>query len=393
MTAERFYQLITHYQTGELSPGEWEEFSAILSVEDYKAWINADIQETFDKMESNVLWNTDLKNEIWANIEGQSGVAARRRIRFPDKSWVRYAAAILLLVTGVTTWRLMKHQTRVETANNNSGSLQPDVLPGGDKAVLTLADGSKITLDSVAKGYITNQGGTRISKQDNGQLTYTAGKDIPDGKLYNSISTPRGGQYRIVLPDGSKAWLNALSSIKFPARFTGAGRSVVVTGEVYLEVARNLKQPFIVRANKATIEVLGTSFDVNAYEDEDRLRTTLISGAVRVSAGSTASAVLKPGQQAELMPDAHFTVHAADIDQTIAWKNGIFNFDQENITDIMLQLRRWYNVDVIYEGNKPTDLFSCIIKRDNNISQVLKLFEQTNRIHFKIDGGKVTVMK
>src|SRR5882762_10358777 len=146
MTAERFYQLITHYQTGELNPGEWEEFSAILSAEDYKAWINADIQETFDKMESNVLWNTDLKNEIWANIESQTTRATRHSIRFPVKSWVRYAAAVLLLVTGVTTWRLIKNQTRVETANNG-GPLQPDILPGGDKALLTLADGTKITLD------------------------------------------------------------------------------------------------------------------------------------------------------------------------------------------------------------------------------------------------------
>ena len=392
MTAERFYQLITHYQTGELSPGDWEEFSAILSVEDYKAWINADIQETFDKMESNILWNTDLKNEIWANIESQSIIAARRSIRFPAKSWVRYAAAILLLVAGVTTWRLIKTQPRVETANNKGGPLQPDILPGGDKAVLTLADGTKITLDSVAKGYITNQGGTKISKQDNGQLTYTAGKDNPDGTLYNSISTPRGGQYRIVLPDGSKAWLNALSSIKFPARFTGAERSVVVTGEVYLEVTRNLSQPFVVRANKANIEVLGTSFDVNAYEDEERLRTTLISGAVRVSAGSTAPAVLKPGQQAELMPDAHLTVHAADLDQTIAWKNGTFQFNQTPLQDAMRQLSRWYDVDVIYAVGTPNIKFSGDMKRDLNLSQVLEALSEMG-VKFKVEGKKLIVMQ
>ncbi len=392
MTAERFYQLITHYQTGELSPGEWQEFSAMLSDDTYKDWINADIQDTFDKMESNVLWNNELKNEIWANIETHSIVPARHRIRFLTKSRVRYAAAILLLVAGAATWRLMKAPPWAATAKNNSRPLQQDVLPGGDKAVLTLADGTRITLDDAEKGFITSQGSTKIAKQDNGQLTYTAGKDSPDGSLYNTISTPRGGQYRIVLPDGSKVWLNALSSIKFPAKFTGAGRNVVVTGEVYLEVARNLSQPFIVTTNKATIEVLGTSFDVNAYEDEERLRTTLISGAVRVSAGSTAPAVLKPGQQAELTPDAHLTVHAADIDQTIAWKNGTFQFNQTSLQDAMRQLSRWYDVDVIYAVGTPDIKFSGDMKRDLNLSQVLEALSEMG-VKFKIEGKKLIVMQ
>jgi ferric-dicitrate binding protein FerR (iron transport regulator) len=394
MTAERFYQLITRYQTGELSPGEWKEFSAILSGETYKDWINADIQDSFDKMESNVLWDNDLRNEIWAGIETQTIASSRRRIRLLTKSWVRYAAAILLLVAGAITWRLMKSPAPAGTVKNNGGLIQQDVLPGGDKAVLTLADGTKITLDDAAKGYVTRQGGTTISKQDSGQLTYTAGKTVPDGSLYNTISTPRGGQYRIVLPDGSKAWLNALSSIKFPATFTGAGRNVVVTGEVYLEVARNIMQPFVVSTNTANIEVLGTSFDVNAYEDEERLKTTLVSGAVRVSvsAGGTTPAVLKPGQQAELTPDAHLTVHSTDIGQAIAWKNGMFQFNQTPLQDAMRQLSRWYDVDVVYPGGKPDIRFSGDMKRDLNLSQVLEALSEMG-VKFKIEGKKLIVMQ
>jgi ferric-dicitrate binding protein FerR (iron transport regulator) len=243
-----------------------------------------------------------------------------------------------------------------------------------------------------------------VIKLKNGQLSYqTAASDklqAASPVTYNTLSTPRGGQYQLTLPDGSKVWLNAASSIHYPTAFTGKERSVEITGEAYFEVAKDPYKPFRVVSLAAAgnspleIKVLGTHFNVNAYEDEASISTSLLEGKLSING----SRPLAAGEQAVIVrgpsgaAKAIRIVNVPDIEGSIAWKEGLFNFNQENISSIMRQLSRWYDVEVAFEGPLPKDQFTAIISRNNNISQVLKMLEATNRIHFKIDRKKITTM-
>lgn len=217
---------------------------------------------------------------------------------------------------------------------------------------------------------------------------------------YNTIATPRGGQYQIVLPDGSKVWLNAASSIRFPTAFTSKERVIELTGEAYMEIAANAKQSFVVKARGAQIQVLGTSFNINAYEEESSVRTTLIGGSVRLSSlgksssQGAGSVILRPGQQADVFPDLDTKIQVQstpNIDQTLAWKNGFFIFNDVPIHTVMRQIARWYDLEVIYEGNVDK-LFHATIPRNVPISRVLKALELTKSVKFKVEGRKVIVM-
>ena len=267
-----------------------------------------------------------------------------------------------------------------------------DVAPGGNRAVLTLANGSQIILDSAANGNLAQQGNTKIVKLDSGQLAYNSLNERSDDVLYNTISTPRGGQYQIVLADGSKVWLNAASSLKFPTAFTGKERKVELTGEGYFEVAKNARMPFRVAVTGMTVEVLGTHFNINAYIDESTIKTTLLEGSVKV-AKSDRQLVIKPGQQAELTPNAEFIIHnSIDVDEVMAWKNGLFNFNKADIKEIMRQAARWYDVDVVYEGNISGEKYIGKVARNTNLSEMMKILE-LNGVKYRIDGRKITVMQ
>jgi len=315
------------------------------------------------------------------------------RVHFLKTSWFRYAAAVIVIAGGTAIWytnqQNQKDQTKLAVQTK-------DIGPGGDKAVLTLADGSKIVLDNAHNGNLAQQGNTKIVKLDAGQLAYNTGKagagllNHTGEMLYNTLTTPRGGQYQIVLPDGTKVWLNAASSIKFPTVFVGATRSVEMTGEAYMEIAKNLKQPFTVRANGTEIRVLGTSFNINAYLDEETVKTTLIDGAVKVLTDNK-EALLKPGQQAVVGGLQNIQVQEADIDQALAWKNGIFNFNNADIKAMMRQIARWYDVDVQYEGRIPERVFEGKMHRDIPLSSALKILE-LNKINFRVEGKKIIVM-
>ena len=261
-------------------------------------------------------------------------------------------------------------------------------MPGRDNAILTLSDGTTIVLDSAANGTLAKEGAMQIAKQ-NGQISYTgtAKAAVP---VYNTISTARGNQYQVVLADGSNVWLNAASSIRFPAAFSGSERRVQITGEAYFEVAHNAAAPFKVDVNGMEITVLGTHFNVNAYSDEASVKTTLLEGAVKLAKG-TAAGVLKPGQQAALGNDGKFAIRSdVDLDETVAWKNGVFIFNRRSLQNIMRQISRWYDVEVVYEGN-PGGTFSGVVSRQENISQVLKIME-VNGVRFKLDGRKIIVL-
>ena len=265
---------------------------------------------------------------------------------------------------------------------------QPYGRPGGNKATLRLGDGTVIELDSANEGELSRQGNTRIIKLSNGQLAYHGGDEnaVP---VFNTITTPNGGQYQIELPDGSKAWLNAASSLRFPSYFTGGERMVELEGEGYFEIAANAAKPFRVKIREGVVEVLGTSFNINAYADESMARTTLLQGAVKVHKGSEAI-LLRPGQQAVMSNGALTKLLNADTEQVIAWKNGFFQFDGIGLPELMRQISRWYNLEVKFEGKIPEREFAGKISRDVNLQDVLKAL-QINGVNFKRTGNILVV--
>lgn len=318
------------------------------------------------------------------------------------KTWPRRltaAAAILMLLIGAV-WYLFSSRSNPHPValRPSPGNVPVDIRPGGNKAVLTLANGAIIVLDSVSKGIIGRQGNMKIEKQDKGQVAYTSGSrgaDANDAMSFNTITTPRGGQYQVTLSDGTKVWLNASSSIRFPVAFTGKERYVEITGEVYFEVAKDPAATFRVRASGSEMTVLGTSFNVNAYSDEPVVRTTLLEGKVAVSAyptrpGSTPQYLL-PGQQSVLgrTGNLHIVDHA-DIEEVMAWRYGRFQFKSSELQSVMRQIARWYDADIEYES--PISLhFTGQITRNVNVSKVLEQLELTGEVRTRIEGRKIIV--
>ena len=317
------------------------------------------------------------------------------------KAWFRripvwtVAASVLVLSCGVALWYYSNNRPSVPGLQYAS-QFKNDVAPGGHHAVLTLGNGSQIILDSAKAGSLTRQGSTNVLKLDSGQIAYSiSNRDSRKPEvLWNTITTPKGGTYKIVLPDGSKVSLNAGSSLRFPTYFSGGSREVDLLGEGYFEVAKNLNLPFRVHVEGMAVEVLGTSFDVLAYKEEPAVRTTLLKGAIRVENGMH-SRVLIPGQQARFQTDGTLSViDDPEPDGNIAWVNGVFKFRHSDIESVMNQLARWYDVDVSYEGDMSGQSFAGEINMNNNASDVLKVLEMSSSdVYFKIDGKKITVVR
>jgi ferric-dicitrate binding protein FerR (iron transport regulator) len=263
------------------------------------------------------------------------------------------------------------------------------VMPASNKAVLTLADGSTVTLDSTGKQVI--QQGKVAIQQQNGQLLYAS--QPTDGSIhYNKLTTPRGGQFRLVLPDGTRVWLNSASMLRYPTAFAGKERIVELEGQGYFEVAANAQQPFKVKVRDMEVLVLGTDFDVMAYGDENTLNTTLLTGSIQVKEGHTKQ-VLRPGQQAVIDNQDHqLTVRTADIRKVIAWKNGMFVFNDMALPAILREVARWYDVDIVYKASPGTELYGGGIGRDLQLADVLALLEGNGFNQFRIEGRKVIVL-
>ncbi|WP_442591285.1 FecR family protein [Pedobacter sp. AW31-3R] len=305
-------------------------------------------------------------------------------------SWLKYAvAASVLIFMAIGTYFFVNKQTeRTQIA-------KADFIPGGNKAVLTLSNGSTIILDNARNGTLASQGGTSVNKIQDGEINYEAstGGQAEAGSTpsYNMISTPKGGEYHIVLADGTKVWLNSVSSISFPTAFTGKDRQVVITGEVYFEVAKNKTKPFIVKAGNQLVQVLGTHFNINSYTDEPDIKTTLLEGSVNIrQLNNSYSALLEPGQQAVNRSSGPILVQAADMEQAVAWKNGLFQINDASISTIMRQASRWYDVEVEYEGKIPQRQFSGKIKRNVKASEFLQMLAYFD-VHFRIEGRKIIV--
>lgn len=324
-----------------------------------------------------------------------TGVYMAEPIVKPITHYFKYAIAAAILL--IASLALYFYVGQNPIAKNGTGMhLANDINPGGNKAILTLADGSKISLTDAADGELTEQAGVSITKTEDGQIVYQVidAPHVSTAATYNTISTPAGGQYQVNLPDGTTVWLNALSSLKYPTVFSTQERKVILTGEAYFEVAKDPSKPFIVAANgggrQQQVRVLGTHFNINSYDDELSTRTTLLEGSVEVNAFDKAK-TLKPGQQAVLTKG--IAVQEVDVNQAIDWKNGNFYMDDESVQSIMRRLSRWYDIEVVYQGNVPDNLqFGGVISRTKKLSEVLQVLETTQNIHFKIEGRRVTVM-
>jgi transmembrane sensor len=302
---------------------------------------------------------------------------------------VASAAAVLILLAGALF--LTGQRPEKKTPPRETAVQKHDILPGGDKAILTLSNGRQIVLDSAANGKLAEQGRTRIIKLDNGQLAYVGGSSNPQDAAYNTISTPNGGHYNVVLTDGTKVWLNAASSLTFPSAFKGSSREVQLKGEGYFEVAPDPSKPFLVKVNDMKVTVLGTSFNIMAYKEEDAVRTTLLDGSVRLS-GPVRTRMLTPGQQVSYNTEGEIRlVNEADPDEAIAWKNGRFQFSSTNIQVIMRQIARWYDVKISYEGDVKNETFSGSTPMTGNVSEILKMLELTHTVHFDITDKTITV--
>lgn len=341
--------------------------------------------------------NKDDAEKTWQaivqKIEAENITEYPRTISIYRK-WMA-AAAVFIILMGGAAYFVLQNRSSDNIAINTTEKLPNDIAPGGNVATLTLADGSTISLDSANNGSLAQQGQSNIIKLEDGQLAYEQdGRNSTSIAIqYNTVSTPRGGQYQLVLADGSKVWLNAESSIRFPASFTGKERNVEITGEAYFEVAHNASKPFIVKANSVDIKVLGTSFNVNAYHDESSMKTTLLEGSVEISKGNVNS-LLKPGEQADILANSENirVVKNANIEEVTAWKNGFFYFNEDNIEAVMKKIARWYDVDVEMSGPVSERKFNGKLYRDANLSQVVQILEEGG-IKINIIGKKIIVTK
>lgn len=372
---EQYYrQLVQRYIAKKLTDNELEVFIHLMNE---------------NKLDKYML--EEMEKDVFA--ENETNTEESKPVRFIPLS-VRIAAAATILVfisVGLYFYNKQAADNNIKVTIKSSH----DIHPGGNKAVLTLANGEKVVLSDQETGQLATQNSITINKEKDGLLIYDSSGNIhpeSDEIAFNTIETPRGGQYQIILPDGSKAWLNAASSIRFPVMFKGNERKVEITGEVYFEVSHNKKMPFRVVSADQLIEVLGTHFNINAYDDELVSKTTLLEGSVKVySANLNESRLLYPGQQS-VASQSGIKVQRADIEEATAWKNGYFKFTRVNIQNLMRQISRWYDVDVEYEGRIPDDEFVGKIKRSEKVSEVLRILK-LGKVDFRLEGRKIIVGK
>lgn len=386
ITKDEFLALYEKYMNGQCTPAEKELLDAYRD----------EMTLPDDDWEDGLINEAEVHNRIWQRLSDSRKVVQLTPRKVNKYRWLQ-VAALFLAVLFAGLFFLKKEKQEGQSTPVVAKVKQKAILPGGNKAYLTLANGSRITLDDAKNGDLATKAGVRVSKTSNGMLVYHFNKAAGDGATntipeFNTITTPRGGQYQVVLEDGTKVWLNAASSIRFPQAFTGNDRQVELTGEAYFEVAKNKAKPFIVQANGTRVQVLGTHFNINAYSDNNNVTTTLLEGSVRMASGGS-TVMLAPGQQGVVVNGSTIKVGNADIQQTMAWKNGLFIFRDLNIVEVMKQVGRWYDVDVEYVGDVKNNEFGGTISKYKNITELLDIMQLTRSVHYKIEGRRVIIMK
>jgi transmembrane sensor len=330
----------------------------------------------------------NISTAIWLEKQTEPApvISITRRV------WFR-AVVIAVVILGIAQTYLLLNPAPKALSISHNKPLKNDFGARGNRASLTLADGSIINLEDAPAGKIAREGNAEVVKLDNGRIIYTLLNEKPIGVTSNTVTTPRGGQYQLTLADGTRVWLNSASTIRYPAVFNGNARTVELKGEAYFEVAKNSAMPFKINvAGKKEIEVLGTHFNINCYEDEKTINTTLIEGSIKVTSFATQkSQVISPGQQIKLTPDGQILINENyDLDQVIAWKNGYFNFEGADTYTVMRFISRWYDVDVEYEAAVASREFTGEIEKNLDLPQVLKILKEQG-LSFKLEGRKLTV--
>jgi ferric-dicitrate binding protein FerR (iron transport regulator) len=373
MTDEEYLILFEKHQAGTATPEELARFNAYLATAELPdlAWDEALMGP-----------EAATRASILARLQPATQLPRRRR------RWAGLLVLLVALAVGLGYWGRSPHPAAPAVATKPVAP--PRLAPGRNQATLTLADGRTVLLDQAHRGVVAQQGASQVQKTADGQLRYAPGTATSTALLYNTIATPRGGQYQLTLPDGSQVWLNAASSLRFPVAFGGAERRVELSGEAYFEVAKDARHPFKVAARGAEITVLGTHFNVQAYADEPALAATLLEGKVQLRQGAQ-QALLQPGQQAQPQPDGTIRVRAVDVQHAVAWKNGYFVFNDEPIEAIMRRVARWYDVDVRCQGPLANKDFNGKISRYKDAADVLRVLALTGAVHFTTEGRRITV--
>lgn len=384
MNRDKFDILIYKYQHGELKDAEkklMDQWFDSLASDENRGW-TAEEQEA-------------LQRKIMMKIDVAEQPAPVRFIAL--RKWIPYAAAVLLMATvgGMYLWYPRPSAVQLPMISEMEVGLdQENIRPGTNKATLTLADGTTVALSEAYAGIVTEQGAIKYA---DGNILFAEeqmGAEIP----YATLAIPRGGQYQIVLPDGSKVWLNSASTLKYPLQFDEHERAVELEGEAYFDVAHQHSPsgdriPFMVTTAHQTVEVLGTTFNVAAYVDEADTKTTLVSGEVRVVRSDTKqSSMLRPGEESVIYGSSGIQVKPVNVEAATAWKSGIFYFDETSSSQMLKQISRWYNIEIIYEGTPPKEVFTGKMSRNVNLGVLLKFLKDSG-INLHLEGEKLIVKK
>ena len=368
---QKYLDLAEKWKNGSITPEEERVFSE---------WYNAGQDEEIIIPDTFAASEEAHGARMFEAIRQQRAALNRPRVG----RWVAAAAVVLVVASGATLWGI-SHRTDAQKPVAKASEV---IRPVGNKAFLTLGDGSVVDLDTARDGVLAENGKTKIDKQA-AHLVYGGEAQGPD-TVYNTLSTPKGGIYMVTLSDGSKVWLNASSALRYPTQFRGATREVELTGEAYFEVAAAPSQPFKVKVDGMTVDVLGTHFDVMAYGDEPSITTTLLQGSVQIGMNDH-HLMLTPGQQSTVArATGQIAARGVDVDEAIAWKNGVFQFNSEDIQSVMRKVARWYDVDVQYDGTV-SQHFTGSVLRDADLATLLRRMELTNEVKFQVTGKTVTV--
>lgn len=396
MENKRLEYLLNNYLTKTGSATEEDELFRILASDEYDEQVKEYMSSVWYKMHNGQTISGEQSEKILSSIFAHQQARVIPIHSYQRKTKIVWAAAsVIIIAMSVFFFYFFNKPSAEETSitkDHPENKYKDDVLAGTTGAILRLADGSSILLDSANDGNLKQQGNMLVVKKG-GSLNYVQGNEKDKRNIvYNTIETPRGRQFQLVLEDGTKVWLNAASSIHFPVVFDGDERRVDITGEAYFEVAKNKQKPFRVGVSGTIVEVLGTHFNINSYADEASVNTTLLEGSVKVINGNDQK-ILSPGQQAQVNAKGELRfLKSVNTDEVVAWKNNFFSFNNADIKRLMRQLSRWYDVDIVFKGeNTDSVTFNGDISRTVNLSTVLKMLELTGEVVFSIEGKKIIV--
>lgn len=389
---EAYYQhLAKCYLDNTCTPQQVSELFDYLQTDTSNKFLLAQLKDSFNKAYSaantkSAAWSDEMQQDIINKISEPTKVIPLYT------RWVfKIAAAVVVVFLSIAVIKYTRYNSTKNSQIAENKISNNHLLPGGNKATLTLADGKTITLDDAQNGQIANEGSTNIVKLQSGSVAYQKSSNVNAIATINTLATPRGGQYQIELPDGTKVWLNASSSLKYPTFFSGNSRVVELNGEAYFEVAKNKDMPFRVKMSAMDVNVLGTHFNVSAYNDESTIKTTLLEGSVKVTTSNSAKQII-PGEQAVLTANGKLSVLDADTDEAIAWKNGYFQFTSVDIHTVVKQISRWYDVEINYDKTI-SEHFTGTIPRSVEANEIFKMLKSTGTIKVDIKNKQVLITK